>query len=196
MGTRLTIPESRLPEIEAALSKEKDAKVVRWLFGIRLLALHHTPREIARQLDVSDRIVRNWVHRFLDGGIEAMQRQSSDGRPPLLTRDGEERFEERIRNGPTDTDAFATWRGSFVRGMLDREFGVSYGRSSVYVLLHRMGFSSLMPRAKHPDSSEEEQKRFQKKHSPKHSSASGSRSRANESSYGSRTKRVSANKAR
>jgi len=162
MRAQITISEDWLPEIEAALANQKDAKTMRRLLGLRLLALKHSPRDVARELDVCDRVVRNWAYRFRDGGIEAMKRKASTGRPPLLAHDKEDRFKERIRNGPTGADGFATWRGPFIRDMLEREFGASYGRSSVYVLLRRMKFSSLVPRAKHPDSSEEEQERFKK----------------------------------
>jgi hypothetical protein len=55
--------------------------------------------------------------------------------------------------------------------MLLEEFGVSYKLTGVYKLLHRLGFSSLMPRAKHPGSSDEEQDDFLKKTLPQAYSA-------------------------
>ena len=158
----LVIPAEALPEIEAALAKEKNAKVVRWLLGIRLVALKHTTVQIAGELDVSDRQVRRWTQRYLAGGLEAMTPAARPGRPTLLAPEDEERFKERIRRGPTPEDGFSTWRGPFVREMLAREFGAHYQGNSVYDLMHRMGFASLMPRPQHPGSSPEEQERFQK----------------------------------
>lgn len=162
MCTRIEVPESFLPEIEAALRKEKDAKTSRWLLGVRLMALKETPSVIGPQLGVTEQTVRNWTHRFLSGGIEALRRRKSPGHPTTLPREEEERFKERIRQGPAKEDGIATWRGLSVIAMLQREFGVVYKLSGVYDLLHRLGFSSLMPRALHPDSSEEERERFKK----------------------------------
>ena len=166
MCKRIEIPASALPDVEAALLVEKEAKAMRWLLGIRLLIMNRSTSDAAQELGVSDRIVRYWAHRFLDGGVDAMHPHSGGGHSPLLPAEDEERFKERIRQGPTEADGFATWRGPFVRDMLRREFDASYSRSGVYALLHRMVFSSLMPRAKHPESSEKEQRQFQKKHSP------------------------------
>jgi len=185
-----------LPEIESALAKEKNANVVRWLLGIRLVAMKRTTTQVADELDVSDRQVRRWTNRFLHGGIEAMTPGVRSGRPPLLSSDDEERFKERIRKGPTPEDGFSTWRGSFVREVLSREFGAHYKGTGVYDLLHRLGFSSLVPRPRHPGSSPEAQERFQKKSCPGRSAASRPVTRISRSKSGSRTRRASGSKVR
>ena len=185
-----------LPEIESALAKEKNANVVRWLLGIRLVAMKRTTTQVADELDVSDRQVRRWTRRYLDGGIEAMTPGARSGRPSLLSSEDEERFKERIRRGPTPEDGFATWRGPFVREVLAREFGAHYKGTSVYDLLHRLGFSSLVPRPRHPGSSPEEQERFQKKSCPKRFAAPPPVTRIGRSRSGSRTRRASGSKER
>ena len=195
MSKALEIPVTELPEIEAALTREKNAKVVRWLLGIRLIALKRSPPQVARELHVSDRQVRRWVQRYLHGGVEAMTPAPRSGRPSYLSADDEERFKERIRRGPTREDGFATWRGPFVRAMLTREFGAHYRGNSVYELLHRMGFSTLMPRPKHPEASPEEQEAFQKKSCPRPSTPSSRVTRDEKSKSGSRTRRASVNRA-
>lgn len=166
MCTRLEIPAVQLPDIETALHHEKDPRVVRWLLGIRLMAKGQTPHDIAPQLDTTERSVRNWAHRFLTDGLAGMRRHPAHGHPPRLSPEEEERFKERLRQGPTAADEVCTWRGHSVIRMLQREFGVSYKPSGVYDMPHRLGFSSLMPRAPHPESSREAQERFQKKRCP------------------------------
>lgn len=141
MGKTLAIPADALPEIEDALATEHNARAVRWLLGIRLVAMKRTCPQAAAELNVSDREVRRWTRRFLDGGIEAMRPRSSPGAPPHLAVEDEERFKERIRQGPTPEDGCSTWRGPFVREMLAREFGAHYRGTSVYGLRHRLGFS-------------------------------------------------------
>ena len=161
---RLSIPESFLPVIESALSGEKDARVVKWLLGIRLVCLQYSTTEAGEVIGVSATEVRRWINRFNEGGIAAMRPNWSPGRPPKLTAEQLEKFRERITSGPTEADAFSSWRGHFVRDMLRDEFGVSYKLTGVYKLLHRLGFSSLMPRPRHPGSSDEEREDFKKTH--------------------------------
>ncbi len=38
------------------------------------------------------------------------------------------------------------WRGWAVRQLVKERFGVEYCESGIYYVLHRLGFSSLMPR--------------------------------------------------
>lgn len=159
---RLEISESELSVIEEALSREKSARVTKWLLGIRLVCLKRSTEEAGNAVGVSAAEVRRWVNRFNKGGIEAMQPNWSPGRPPKLSAEQMEKFRERIRNGPAEGDAFSSWRGHFVRDMLRDEFGVSYKLTGVYKLLHRLNFSSLMPRARHPGSSAGEQEEFKK----------------------------------
>jgi transposase len=159
---RLEIPESELPVIESTLSREKDARAVKWLRGICVVCLKQSTTEAGKAIGVSAAEIRRWVNRFNAGGIEAMRPNWSHGRPTKLTAEQLEKFRERIRNGPTEKDAFSSWRGHFLRDVLRDEFGVSYKLTGVYKLLHRLGFSSLMPRPKHPGSSDEEQEEFKK----------------------------------
>jgi transposase len=192
---RLEIASSALPVIESTLAKEKDGRVVKWLLAIRLVCLKKSTEEAGKAIAVSATQVRRWVNRFHHGGIEAMRPCWSSGRTPKLTAEQMDRVRERIRNGPTEKDAFSSWRGHFVQDMLREEFGVSYKLPGVYKLLHRLGFSSLMPRAKHPGSSDEEQDDFKKKpcRKPIRQSAGRYRNRWN---CGSRTRPVSASKER
>ncbi|MDR0362071.1 MAG: hypothetical protein LBJ46_05220 [Planctomycetota bacterium] len=83
--------------------------------------------EIRRELEhIPDSIlVREYVRpvcAFDMDGIEAMRPNWSPGRPPKLTSERLEEFRIRIRNGPTEDDAFPSWRGHFVRDVLRDEF--------------------------------------------------------------------------
>ena len=85
--------------------------------------------------------------------------------------------------------------GPDVRRILEREFGVMYTLQGVYDLLHRLGYSSLMPRPRHKDADPVAQEAFKKglpsgsPRSPRPTPASGSRS-------GSRTRRGSGSRGR
>ena len=61
---------------------------------------------------------------------------------------------------PKPEDGTCTLRGSDARRILRDEFGVTLGRQAVYDLLHRLGYSSLMPRPQHEDANPEVQEFF------------------------------------
>src|SRR4029078_125409 len=70
------------------------------------------------------------------------------------------RFRERLEAGPTPEDGICTFYGPDLRRILEPESRVLLGLPAVYDLLHRHGFSSLMPRPQHKDADEELQAIF------------------------------------
>ena len=126
-----------------------------------VLAMQGRPAaDIARCLDCSDRAVQNWVTRYNRSGPEILQEQPRSGRPPRLSGSELIRFQQRLEAGPTAEDEMATFYGLDLKRILEVEFGVILSLQGVYDLLHRHGFSSLMPRPQHKDSDEELQAIF------------------------------------
>lgn len=115
---------------------------------------------VALALGSSVRSVRVWVARYNRGGPEALRERPHTGRPPRLHGPELVRFRERLEAGPTPEDGICTFYGPDLRRILEREFGVLLGLQAVYDLLHRHGFSSLMPRPQHKDADEELQAIF------------------------------------
>jgi transposase len=149
--------------------------------------------EAANALGMSERQVRNWVHRFNAEGVPGLRDRPRPGQPPHLTVDQVERFKERIRKGARSEDRVCVLRGMDVRRILQEEFEAEYSLPGVYFLLHRLEFSSLVPRPKHEKADEKAQAAFKKT-----SRSASKRSRRNiptrGSRSGSKTKRVSASK--
>jgi len=116
--------------------------------------------ETAKALGCGVRSVQGWVARYNRGGPEALRERPHPGRRPRLAGAERERFRRRVEAGPTPEDGICTFYGPDLRRLLEREFGVSLGQQAVYDLLHRLGFSSLMPRPQHKDADEELQAIF------------------------------------
>ncbi|MDB4947801.1 MAG: family transposase, partial [Gemmatimonadetes bacterium] len=108
------------------------------------------------------RVVRKWVHRYNEGAIGGLADRPRSGRPRKLPRESEPRLGERLNAPPRPEDGVCTLRGVDVRRILADEFGVEYSSSGMYVVLHRLGYSSLMPRPKHPKSDAAAQEEFEK----------------------------------
>jgi transposase len=144
---------------------------------------------------MSERQLRNWVHRYNAEGVAGLRDRPRPGQPPHLASDQVERFKQRIRAGARPEDEVCVLRGTDVQRILQKEFEAAYSLPGVYFLLHRLGFSSLVPRPRHQHADEQVQAAFKKtsrsvsKRSKQSTPTSGSR-------CGSKTKRVSASKGR
>jgi putative transposase len=115
---------------------------------------------IARALGASRRAVQAWCTAYNRGGLEALPDRPHPGRTPILPRDQEARFLERIDAPPRPEDGVCELRGADIRRILEEEFAARYTPDGVYKLLHRLGYSDLMPRPRHPDSCPEAQEFF------------------------------------
>src|SRR3954468_4052240 len=119
-----------------------------------------TAPQIARALGVSPRAVQAWVAAYNRGGLGALPDRPHPGRTPILPRDQEARFRERIDAPPRPGDGVCELRGRDIRRILEQEFAARYTLDGVYKLLHRLGYSDLMPRPCHPEADPEAQAFF------------------------------------
>ena len=120
----------------------------------------HSAPAIARALGCSRRAVQAWVDRYNQGGLAALQERPHTGRPPRLAAADVPRFRDRLEAGPTPEDGVCTFRCQDLRRILEEEFGVSLRRQAIYDLLHRLDYSSLMPRPQHEQANPEVQEFF------------------------------------
>jgi putative transposase len=119
-----------------------------------------TASQIAQSLGCSLRSVKNWVAQYNRGGLEALREQPRPGRPRSLAPEHYPRLKQRLDAPPTPEDGVCVLRAADIRRILEREFGATMGRQAVYDLLHRLGYSDLMPRPHHEDANPEVQAFF------------------------------------
>jgi transposase len=119
-----------------------------------------TAPEIARALGFSRRAVQAWVAAYNRGGLDALPDRPHTGRTPTLPHEQEARFRDRVEAPPSPMDGVCELRGADIRRILDEEFDARYSLSGVYKLLHRLGYSDLMPRPQHPGAHTEAQEFF------------------------------------
>jgi transposase len=116
--------------------------------------------DIAAALGCSRRAVQQWVARDNGGGPDALLERPHTGRPPRLAADQWERLKQRLDEPPQPDDGVCVLRGADVRRVLEHEFGVALSLRGVYLLLDRIGYSSLVPRPQHKDADDEVQAIF------------------------------------
>jgi transposase len=129
--------------------QQRDAKQ-RDRYRAILLALEgHSAPAIAQILARSRRFVQQWIYLYRDHGLEAICPKPQPGRPSKLPVTQQEPFKERFLAGPTPADGVCSLRAKDAQRILQEEFGVEYTLPGVYDLLHRLGFSCLVPRPRH-----------------------------------------------
>src|SRR4051794_41166230 len=147
----------QLQELAQALTQKR---IWRRAQAVVLAKQGRTARDIADALGCSLKAVKNWVAQYNAGGIEALHERPRSGRPPLLDPAQYPRLKQHLDAPPRPEDGVCTLRGTDVRRILEREFGVLMSLQSVYDLLQRLGYSSLMPRPQHEDANPEVQAFF------------------------------------
>lgn len=196
MGTPLSVTRAgAAKELSAALRREKrSVNQIRLRSVLSVARGNHVPR-VARWMSVAQRALRNWVHRYNHQGLVGLQDQRK-GRQCRLSDSQQQKIRKRLRAGARPEDGVCSLRGRDIRRLLEKEYHVRYGRSSVYYFLHhQLGMSYLKPRPLHRKTDPEAQAAF-KKTSPKSCKKSRKRIRTDGSRSGSRMKAGSASKVR
>jgi len=184
-----------MEELRRTARAQRDARMRMRLQGLVLARQGRTAEEIAALLDVSRRAVQQWVRRYNQSGVEGLQRRPGQGRREKLSLEETERLCARMEAGPREDDEVCTLRAKDVQQIVKKEFGKLYQLSGVYALLHRLGYSCLMPRPRHSKADPQAQEAF-KKTSWRRSRPSARIIPSSVWRSGSKMKRASGSKAR
>jgi len=140
--------------------KERDAVRSKRLRIIILAMQGWTAPSIAMSVGLSRRDCQEWVRRFNEAGLAGLEDCYGGGRGAPLTPEQQQQFCKRIDDGPTAEDEVCSLRGSDLQAILADEFGVLRSLSTIYKLLHRLGYSCLQPRPRHRKTNPEAQAAF------------------------------------
>jgi transposase len=129
--------------------RELDARRAKRLRIIILAIQGFTAPSIALTLDVSRRAIQEWVERYNREGLQGLNDRRGGNRRNPLTQEQETAFCKRLDQGATPDDGVCALRGVDAQAILGQEFAVWRRLSSIYALLHRLGYSCLRPRPRH-----------------------------------------------
>jgi transposase len=141
--------------------KERDATRSKRLRIIILALEGWTAPAIAMSVGLSRRDCQEWVRRYNQSGLAGLADRPKGGRDAPLTPQQEQQMHQRLRDGPTPADKVCTLRGADIQAILASEFGILRSLSTVYKLLHRLGYSYLRPRPRHRKADPQAQAEFQ-----------------------------------
>lgn len=149
-----------LEELERREGREADARLAKRMRVIILAIRGYTAPAVAMSVWLSRRIVQRWVRRYNDEGIPGLKDRRGNHQKKPLRPEQEEGVRRRVEAGPTPDDKVCSLRGADVQRILQQEFGVWRSLSATYQLSHRLGYSYLRPRPKHPKADAEAQAAF------------------------------------
>ena len=155
------MPHETLEELQRAGKRERDARRRIRIQIIVLAKQNRTAPQIAQALSVSRRSLQYWVQQYNQKGLPGLEDHRGGNRRHLMT-DQEQQvaaYLDRTAADPRD----GVRRGEDLRQWIEKQFGVVYSLTGAYDLLHRLGYSWLMPRPRHTKASKEAQEEFKKK---------------------------------
>ena len=152
-----------IDELKSLIAQVSDKLLFIRLRVVLLAREGETAVTIAHALGISRRAVQRWVARYNAEGVDGLADRPRPGQPKHLLDEAIEGFRQRIEAGPLPQDGVCTLRGRDIQTILQKEFGVIHSLSGVYVLLHRLGYSCLVPRPRHRKANPAAQEDFKKK---------------------------------
>lgn len=121
----------------------------------------HSRYAIAKFLKVSRTSVNKWISQYHLDGIDGLTDKKTTGRPFCLTEDQRQQLANYVsQEAKSETGGRLT--GQDIQAYIQEEFGFHYHLSSVYKLLHKLGFSWITSRSKHPKQCKQVQEDFKK----------------------------------
>jgi len=157
----MTLNTHSSEELKKLSNKVKDHRM-----RLRLLAVSHfksgkNRAEVARMLNISRRIVNNWVANYLSKGLHGLESKKPTGRPSYLTEQQKQTLSLYIKT-QSQSEAGGRLTGESIQSYLKDNFDVHYHPNAIYKLLKSLGFSWITSRSRHPKQSDEVQETFKK----------------------------------
>jgi transposase len=132
--------------------KENDVQHAKRLRIIILAVQGFTAASVSLTLDICERAVQEWGARYNRSGLQGLVDHRGGSRRDAFTEEEKAELCVRLEQGATPDDGVCALRARDVQHLLAQEYAVWRRLSSVYALLHRLGYSCLRPRPKRSQS--------------------------------------------
>jgi len=142
---RLTTEE--LKQVTQASWQDDRDEVRQRAEAIRLLHLGHTKEEVAEKMEVTTQSVYNWVHRWLEGGLEGLANEPRPGRRPKADEAYCRALEKALEQDPQELGyRFAIWTRDRLRDHLEQETGVHLHEEYLGEIMRQQGYVYRRPK--------------------------------------------------
>jgi transposase len=148
-------------QLKTLSNKVKDHRMRLRLLAVAYFKSGNNRTQVSRMLNVSRRMVNEWVANYLKGGITALERKKASGRPSLLTEHQKQTLVDYIEQ-QSQSSKGGRLNGEMIQCYIKQTFAVNYQQNSIYNLLKSLNISWTSSRSKHPKQSQEAPDEFKK----------------------------------
>ena len=150
-------------DLRRVAARSRDANAARRMLALALVLEGASRATAARSCGMDRQSLRDWVHRYNGEGLEGLSDRPRSGRPSLLTPTQMAELEQVIAAGPDPAvDGVVRWRCVDLQRVVDERFEVEIAERTMAKLVHKLGFSRLSPRPRHPKADVAAQEAYKK----------------------------------
>jgi len=151
MTVAVTRTEHTAADLRRLAGQSGDAAVARRLLALALVLDGRKREDAARLAGMDRQALRDWVHRYNAGGVAGLADRHGGGVARRLSAEQEAEVAGWIRTGPDlARDKVVRWRCADIQARIAELFGVALHERTVGKLLHRLRFSHVSTRPRHP----------------------------------------------
>ena len=155
-------------ELRRLAAATKNANQSRRLLSLAAVLDGMSRTEAARLGGMDRQTLRDWVHRFNEHGPDGLKDDWYKGPSAWLTAEQLSALAQIVETGPDQAkDGVVRWRRIDLKRVIEEQFGVVYQERSVGDILHRLGFSHISARPRHPGQKAETITAFKKTSKPR-----------------------------
>jgi transposase len=138
-------------ELRRLARRSKDVNQSRRLLSLAAVRDGMDRAPAARMGGMDRQTLRDWVHRFNASGPEGLIDNWTEGPKPRLSAEQLAEFAQIVEAGPDrERDGVVRWRRNDLKRVIAERFGVDFHARYVGKLLHKLGFSHISARPRHP----------------------------------------------
>lgn len=148
-------------ELEKLYHECKDAAL-----KMRLLAIVQTwdgipSLDVAKNLHKSDAYVRKWIHRYNEQGPDGLADTRGGNRKSYLSDEQKQAVKEALQNSPRECGfSHNNWTMPLLKIWINKQWGIVYKTSSLYDVVHSLGFSLQRSKKQSRNAKKELQEQF------------------------------------
>lgn len=137
--------------IQQEIGRSEDSRYDHRLHGLLLLAAGHSCGEVAELFGEDETTIQRWIHRFEQGGLQALRESERSGRPRALRPAQWVAVQEDLGKSPRDLGlAAVAWDGASLSEHLRQRYAVRLGVRQCQRIFRQMGFGRREPSPRAP----------------------------------------------
>lgn len=149
-------------QIKSLIDSKTDYKIGIKLFAVYQVAKGRPSRNLEGLFHTSFRQILHWADRLDQEGIEGLKTREGQGRKSKLNDEQLQEVKNVLSEETPEDYGYNSgiWTGPLLRDFIKERYGVSYGKTNIYNVIKKLGFSYQKGRGIYPEASTKQQEEF------------------------------------